>query len=64
MIVGRQRLLATDQPNVDMIVRKHISAMLCRPAPDEEMTKDMIMKQYVTSSFLIDTVRFSDSNSI
>nr|KIR86884.1 DNA helicase II/ATP-dependent DNA helicase PcrA [Cryptococcus tetragattii IND107] len=37
-------LLATDQPNVDMIVRKHISAMLCRPAPDEEMTKDMIMK--------------------
>ncbi|KIR97562.1 DNA helicase II/ATP-dependent DNA helicase PcrA [Cryptococcus deuterogattii 2001/935-1] len=37
-------LLATDQPNVDMIVRKQISAMLCRPAPDEEMTKDMIMK--------------------
>ncbi|KIR82250.1 DNA helicase II/ATP-dependent DNA helicase PcrA [Cryptococcus gattii EJB2] len=37
-------LLATDQPNVDMVVRKHISAMLSRPAPDEEMTKDMIMK--------------------
>lgn len=32
-------------------MRKHISAMLCRPAPDEEMTKDMIMKQYVTSSY-------------
>lgn len=51
MVIGRQGLLATDQPNVDMIVRKHISAMLCRPAPDEEMTKDMIMKQYVTSSY-------------
>ncbi|AAW42599.2 ATP-dependent DNA helicase pcra, putative [Cryptococcus deneoformans JEC21] len=37
-------LLATDQPNVDTVVRKHMSAMLCRPMPDEDLTKDMIMK--------------------
>ncbi|AUB27794.1 DNA helicase II/ATP-dependent DNA helicase PcrA [Cryptococcus neoformans] len=37
-------LLATGQPSLDMAVRKHMSAMLCRPVPDEELTKDMIMK--------------------
>lgn len=45
MVIQRQGLLATDQPNLDMAVRKHMSAMLCRPVPDEELTKDMIMKQ-------------------
>ncbi len=42
-----QTTFSSDLPDVDLVVRRNIARMLSRSSPDEESTRDMIMKQYV-----------------
>jgi hypothetical protein len=42
-----QAIFSSDLATLDEGVRKNIAGMLGREAPDETVTKDMIMRQYV-----------------